>query len=294
MALTYPEHSFYKFSDSTEIGDHNEETPVDPCADEFELCLPVNTLKDIRFQVFSSNNALTTSGEGWKFGIAELDGTAISDGVSFEWNTFNWFDALDSGSIGLLANTFTQDIEDIIGAGNCFRLRIYKHDEIFYSKYCFQVVDDKCFTTRIRYYNNEDAYGFKYFYDNGGEATELGLINTVRLWFYCGQPQPKEKRTAYRLSTGDYRTTALTKEKLNECWTDSLPWDMHEKLNIALGHDNVSIINEEDVVERDIIQDGDYDIEWLDRREHPRLRVGQATFKLKDSPYANFNLNCNE
>ncbi len=301
--LLFPEHSFYKMTEWTDgdpapdIGDHNRNTPIDPCADEFQICLPVYDLNDVSFQVFSTDNATTTSLAGLYIGVCELDGTPLqhpAPSPSYRWNSFTWVDATDSGSIGIPSTVFAAGIRDTIDVDACFRLYIFNDARtiLYISKYCFTIIEDKCFTAHTLYYNNEDALGFKYYYDNAGEETEIGFTNKVRLWYYCGQPQPKDNRKAYRLSTGDYRTTALTKEKINECWTDSMFWDMHEKVDIAFAHDHVSFTNEEDDFGRDVIRDGDYDIEYVDRKEFPRYRVGQATFKVKDSPYANFNHNC--
>lgn len=115
----------------------------------------------------------------------------------------------------------------------------------------------------------------------------MAFTNRVRLPFKLHKPQFPEERDVYRKANGVTVTLSAIVRKVYEGITDELPEKLHERLKIALVHDNV-------VVEGDkyvglITQEGDYQIEWSEFLSRP---IAQAKFKAEVTPFNATNSNC--
>src|SRR5688500_4747561 len=95
----------------------------------------------------------------------------------------------------------------------------------------------------------------------------MAFTNRVRLPFKLHKPQFVETREDYRKANGETKTLSVVIRKVYEGVTDDMSEKLHERLKIALAHDNV-------VVEGDryvgvITQEADYQIEWSDFLSRP-------------------------
>lgn len=111
--------------------------------------------------------------------------------------------------------------------------------------------------------------------------------NRIRLPFKLHKPQFPESAQRYRKANGVTVTLSVVVRKVYEGLTDSLPEKIHERLKIALVHDNVQV--EGDKYVGVIAQDGDYQIEWQDFLSHP---LAQGKFKAEVTPFNATNSNC--
>lgn len=146
---------------------------------------------------------------------------------------------------------------------------------------CFKKICDPCYTTLIRYRNNENAFGFNYNNQN--------FYNSVRLPIYLKQPQFPTVRNVFTLSNGNKKKLSSRIEKEWIVETDWMPKEWHEKLVIALEHDRVGIINTNSNLTSEVMMESSYEIEWQDYLDYP---LAKAKFKLKQIPYNNVNSNC--
>lgn len=111
--------------------------------------------------------------------------------------------------------------------------------------------------------------------------------NRVRLPFYLRQPQFPSERNVFPLSDGSVRVLSNIVRKTYQGLTDNMDEGWHQKLAIALAHDEVTI--EGDRYFGDVVMDGDYSINWVDFLDYP---LGQATFQVRVSPFDATNDNC--
>lgn len=111
--------------------------------------------------------------------------------------------------------------------------------------------------------------------------------NRVRLPFELSRPQFIDERDDYRKANGETVTLSVIIRKVYEGVTDRMPEKLHERLKIALAHDDVQV--EGDRYVGVITQDGSYDIEWPDFKNKP---IAMAKFKANVSPFNASNSNC--
>ena len=137
---------------------------------------------------------------------------------------------------------------------------------------------DCCFISTIEYGNNEDAFGFTY---------PDGVTNMIQLPFYPNKPQYKTKEDIYRTTGGKYRRLNADIEKEWTCETDYMTTDMHDKLITALKHDYVRIVSERFGIDDEVVQDGDYEVDW----NEPTDFDAKAEFKVKKY-FNGKNTNC--
>lgn len=146
---------------------------------------------------------------------------------------------------------------------------------------CFQRICDPCYTTLINYRNNENAFGF----NNNNRS-----YNQIRLPFYFKEPQFPTKRTVFTLSNGMQKKLSARMEKEWIAETDYMPKEWHEKLAIALEHDNVRVTNTNANLSNVLIMmDANYEIDWQHFLNYP---TAPAKFKAKQIPYNIINSNC--
>jgi hypothetical protein len=277
-------YTFTKGNPIPDIGDYNPNTAVNPCADEFDLALPVYDGSDVEFEVFSNQNATATNAEGWRVAVCDLTGLMYG---GTNMSTLTFYNSLNTGTSVGITGPFG-DIRAALGVGRCFRFVIVDSngDIQYISKYKFKIVSSKCHTTLIDYTCNENSLKFQYV---DSAESSLGFSNKVRLWFAFNRPQLKEKKSGYRKSDGYYINSAVVMEKTYECNTEWMPTDMHVKLKVALAHDTITVVGGEADYSYDVYKEGDYEINWHD--ENPELPA-PAEFKLKEAPFANQNHNC--
>lgn len=115
----------------------------------------------------------------------------------------------------------------------------------------------------------------------------MAFKNRVRLPFYLRQAQFPTDTRGFRLFDGTMKNTSVVVRKVYQAVTDQLPEHMHEKLVIALSHDNVTI--EGARYAGQVAKDGDYQINWQDFIDYP---IADANFQVQVTPYDVTNNNC--
>lgn len=111
--------------------------------------------------------------------------------------------------------------------------------------------------------------------------------NRVRLPVKLTAPQYTEEREVYRRADGVSITQSVVIHKIYEGSTDFLNEILHERLKIALAHDEV--VFENDKYFGDVAQIGAYDINWQEKFDYP---FATAKFKAEVSPFNASNSNC--
>lgn len=111
--------------------------------------------------------------------------------------------------------------------------------------------------------------------------------NRIRLPIYIKQPQFPAEANRFRLANGETKTLSVVIRKTFNLATDYMPDRMHQRLVIALNHDEVNI--EGDRLVGGVAVDGEYKIEWPDFLDYP---LGQAEVQIQVTPFAATNDNC--
>jgi len=111
--------------------------------------------------------------------------------------------------------------------------------------------------------------------------------NRVRLPFYVTRPQFPTEQNVFRLANGRTKTASVIIRKTFEGETENLPAEIHERLVIALRHDDVTIEGYRYL--GGVSLDGDYEIEWNRFLDYP---LGKAEFKVQVTPFNYSNDNC--
>lgn len=111
--------------------------------------------------------------------------------------------------------------------------------------------------------------------------------NRIRLPLYIKQPQFPAEANRFRLANGASKTLSVVIRKTYNLVTDYMPERMHQRVTIALNHDEVNI--EGDRYVGGVSVDGEYKIEWPDFLDYP---LGQAEVQIQVTPFAATNDNC--
>lgn len=111
--------------------------------------------------------------------------------------------------------------------------------------------------------------------------------NRIRLPFYVTRPQYPREANVFRRADGSTATLSAIIRKVFEGETDNLPREIHEKLIIALSHDDVTI--EGRYLSTGVSLESDYDIDWNKFLDFP---LAKAAFKVQVTPFNYSNDNC--
>lgn len=115
----------------------------------------------------------------------------------------------------------------------------------------------------------------------------MAFKNRIRLPLYLRQPQFPQERNVFRKANGETVVLSMVNRKTYQVVTDYMDENMHQKLTIAMSHDNVTI--EGDRYIGGVVLDGDYSISYPDFIDFP---LGQAQFQIQVTPYNESNNNC--
>ena len=111
--------------------------------------------------------------------------------------------------------------------------------------------------------------------------------NRIRLPFYLTRPQFQREANVFRRADGSTKVQSVIIKKTFDGETGNLPKEIHERLLIALSHDDVTI--EGNYLLTGISLDGDYDIDWNKFLDFP---LAKAAFKAQVTPFNYSNDNC--
>lgn len=116
----------------------------------------------------------------------------------------------------------------------------------------------------------------------------MAFQNRIRLPFKITRPQFPEERNVFTKADGTRETLSVVVSKTYEGETDWIPERWHERLVIALAHDNVSIEGEKYFGQ--VSKEGDYTIAWPQApMDYP---TAKAKFIVAVTPFDGTNSNC--
>lgn len=115
----------------------------------------------------------------------------------------------------------------------------------------------------------------------------MPFLNRIRLPLYLKTPQFPTEANRFPLSNGEYKTLSVTIRKEYQLVTDYMNEQMHQRLVIALNHDDVSI--EGDRYVGGVAVNSEYEITYPDFLDYP---LGQAAVKVRVTPFNFTNDNC--
>lgn len=115
----------------------------------------------------------------------------------------------------------------------------------------------------------------------------MAFKNRIRLPFYLTRPQFPREANVFRRADGSTKVQSVIIRKVFEGETENLPKEIHERLIIALSHDDVTI--EGRFLLSGVSLDGDYDIDWNKFLDYP---LAKAAFKAQVTPFNYSNDNC--
>jgi hypothetical protein len=116
----------------------------------------------------------------------------------------------------------------------------------------------------------------------------MPFLNRIRLPMQLHSAQFPEERTVFRKANGVTKTLSVVIRKQYEVETDYLPERWHQRLTIALAHDNITW--EGDHFLGGVSKDGDYNIQWPDGVLH--YPTAKAECKVQVTPFDATNSNC--
>lgn len=118
----------------------------------------------------------------------------------------------------------------------------------------------------------------------------MSFHNRARVPFYITRPQFPEERNTFRRADGSTKVQSVIIKKVFDGETDWLPAEIHERLKIALAHDDVTIEGYRYLTGVGVVAEADYNIEWLTTMlDYP---LAKAAFKVEVTPYDVTNDNC--
>ena len=106
------------------------------------------------------------------------------------------------------------------------------------------------------------------------------MLNRVRLPFYLSKPQYPAEEDIYLKGNGRMVVLKSIVSKVMDGRTDYMPYKLHERLTIALRHDEVNVEGENFV--GSIRMSGAYDIAWQEFLDYP---VAPANFKAFEEEF---------
>lgn len=259
MTIINPKYSFVQFS----------ETPQD-CETQLQIATNDELAFQIRVITDTVLEALTLMDDGVTLNVVSA-ASLINMGTLFD------FDIQRIGEKELLLCWGKGFHFYDIHKGVCFRIHFELDGTDYYSN-CFFYNPDEAFTTVVSYSCDENAYGFNYC---------EGCQNRVRLPFHLMKPQLTDDETVYVRSDGSRQVLKSITSQSWEGETEHLAFSTHEKIKIALSHDNVEVRSKN--YTGGIRKEGSYEIQWP---SFPAYREAPATFKVFATPYLVRNDNC--
>lgn len=248
------------------------------CAIVRPFCLPVFEPSDISFQIRIDTDIeeFTTQTPIVQVQVGEIKYNVTEATVNIE---------LIADTIYSVSYVFEgSNLLDNVDIGECFNIVIsFEVDEVRYTSTsitCLQRVADTCFTSKLEYSNNENAFGFIY---------NTNQTNTIRLPIYFKNPVVQNDQKVYVRSNG---TRQKLFAKLAKKWlglVDMATEEIHQKLVVALSHDLVTFTTDNNYVLECTFED-EYTPNFPDVMQG--INVWTANFNVMETPFDETNNNC--
>jgi hypothetical protein len=178
------------------------------------VALPVSRISDLAFYVYTNFK--------FKIGIRNSSGQVMQDAMQTK---YDWFGCVDGKDAEI-------NLDGILSCGECFNLVLLGSNNVVRAvSNTFQYLCDSKYTSTVQY--SLDGPGF--------ERDCPTCLNRVRLPLYLTEPQYSQEQEVYTLKSGYRRHLSAEIGKTYNLKTDFLPDELHQKLVIALSHDEVHI-----------------------------------------------------
>lgn len=115
----------------------------------------------------------------------------------------------------------------------------------------------------------------------------MAFKNRIRLPFYLTRPQFPRVANVFDLADGSTKVQSVIIRKTFEGETENLPKEIHERLIIALSHDEVTV--EGKFLLTGVSLNSDYELDWNKFLDYPLAKAG---FKVQVTPFNYSNDNC--
>jgi hypothetical protein len=258
------------------------------CGIQKDFCLPIFDEKDLLFQTNIISSEILTADNVYVQRIPS-SGTGITlTGVALLINQVGLFQGA-TPIYNVYFSFFSSDLTQGLDDGDCFRIGIIAGGSIdlgyFVSNQCFKKVNDKCLTSKLRYTNTDNAFGF--YYDLG-----IGRPNAIRLPIYFKEPNVNSNKNVYVKSDGSRKLLSARLSKSYKGFIDSVTEEVHQKLVVALNHDFVYFVPEEypNINGFKCTFEDEYNNEFPSIMQN--VNVWPADFTIFETPFNNFNSNC--
>lgn len=281
--------SFVTFRDLSGNGASEYITDTE-CGIQKDFCYPIYDEKDLTFQTkVISANVLTTSNIEVYRNIEGGTGQTLLSGVALQVNQVGLY--LGTTPIyNIWFSFFSSDLTSGLGDGDCFTINIITDISVsptlFLSNQCFKKVNDKCLTSKIVYVNTSNAFGFYY------DLTPTLQRNAIRLPIYFKEPVVSSEKNVYVRSDGSRQLLSARLAKKYKGIVDHVPEEVHQKLVVALNHDNVRFVPE------NYVNINGFAIRFEDEYNNnfpeimQNVNIWSADFTIFETPFDNFNSNC--
>ncbi|MDF2381326.1 hypothetical protein JMG10_07610 [Nostoc ellipsosporum NOK] len=288
--------TFEILSPKYSLVDFNPSTPPACCQGADEIVLPVAANDDLIFQVrvkaisvAAANVIFEHPAEAMQLRLASLDGSVIhnwtvTDGLLFEKYRTDIDEITYLWRVPLAGLT-----EDLVDCDQCFRLQVMgtftfdsEPEQVQCNSNVFRRICNSCYTSVIEYFNEESYADFHY-------CNVSNAINRARLHVYLSRPKTIEDKAVYRKSNGAIRQTRSLLTKEYQAQTEHYTEAVHDKIAVALAHDEVKITSE--TYTGGISKSGEYEIAWDGEIE---ICTAPGAFKALATPYAIRNDSCGD
>jgi hypothetical protein len=241
-----PKYSFIQF----------EKTMPQSCC----VALPVSRVSDLAFYVYAdfkfTVGIMNSSGEVWK---------------DVKGKRHEWYGSCVDGKDLMIY------IEFALRRGECFHVVLLGYnDAVMAVSNRLQYVRDTEHTSVVQY-SLDGGLGF--------EWDCLRCLSRVRLPLHLTEPQYPQEQEVYRLKSGYRRHLFAEIEKTYNLKTDFLPEELHQKLVIALSHDEVYI---NDIL---LTKAESYSIDWGNTEVIDGIKYAMASAGMVENVTAR-NDNC--
>jgi hypothetical protein len=275
-SITDARNSFITFNDELFLTQRE-------CAIVKPFCLPVFEASDITFQfTLNSTSSFSEINSRIRIRTKSLDGT-----FSFVTGYTKYTYEVATNNYLIVIKLSNSTLLDAYNVGECFQIdfALSFDGEIYFNQtanQCFQRIADTCFTSVVDFNNNENAFGFIY--------TVTSFSNRIRLPIYFKNPEFQNRQKVYVRSDG---TRKKLFARLAKKWVgliDMATEEVHQKLIVALSHDNVIFVTDNDYGLYCTFED-EYNQEFPNVMQG--INVWTANFSVMETPFDEVNNNCN-
>jgi len=277
-SITDARNSFITFNDELYLTQRE-------CAIVKPFCLPIFEASDLCFQ-FVLNSDLTYE---YLEDYLKIRTVSLTNVKTLVTSTAISIVEISTGVYLFVIGLNDSNLLNPYDIGECFSIEILITNDdggTVYSKIsnqCLQRIPDICFTSRITYTNNENAFGFFYF------INEEVFINKIRLPIYFKNPQPQNDQKVYVRSDG---TRKKLYARLSKKWlglVDMTTEEVHQKLVVALSHDNITFVTD-NLYSLECTFEDEYNQDFPDVMQG--INVWTSNFSVMETPFDEVNNNC--